>query len=349
MTEDIRLWRIDKTGVLAEIQRNKLSLEDRLEQWILNDITILSDNLLIIGDQIQTRGGPLDILCLDSNGDTVIVELKRGMTPREVTAQALDYASCIKDMTAENLDTLAKEFSMRRKGASRSLGEEFEQRFGIELPDDINQRQRIIIVGANIDDSTERIIHYLSENYDIPINALTFQYFKNDGDEYLGRVFLLDPEVIESKMGKTGTRKRTPYLKYEELVDIAKDNKVIEIYTRLWEALRNIFSGTATNVSSLTFNVITENGRNIVMGLVPTDSDESRGLKFYLYAKRLTDFIGISRDDLISALPMNKKDWCYTEASRGNEFWSGYEGYFRNMEEANRFIDVLLRSKQRIK
>jgi hypothetical protein len=348
MTEEIRLWRIDRTGMLMEIQRNKLSLEDRLEQWILNDITILSDNLLIIGEQVQTLGGPLDILCLDSNGDTVIVELKRGMTPREVTAQALDYASCIKDMTAENLDAIAKEFFMIKNGASKSLAEEFEQRFGVELPDDINQRQRIIIVGANIDDSTERIIHYLSENYDIPINALTFQYFKNDGDEYLGRVFLLDPEVIESKMGKTGTRKRTPYLKYDELVEIAKENNVLELYTRLWEGLRNIFSGTATNVSSLTFNVISENGRNIVMGLVPTDSDEGRGLKFYLYAKRLTDFIGISREDLIAALPVNKNDWCYTEANRGNEFWSGYEGYFSNMEEVNRFIEKLLRSKQKI-
>jgi len=54
MTEEIRLWRIDSTGDLNEIQRDKLSMEERLERWILKDITILSDNLLVIGNQVQT-------------------------------------------------------------------------------------------------------------------------------------------------------------------------------------------------------------------------------------------------------------------------------------------------------
>ncbi len=348
MTEEIRLWGIDPTGNLSEIQRDKLSFEDRLERWILNDITILSDNLLIIGNQVQTFGGPLDILCLDSNGDTVIVELKRGMTPREVTAQALDYSSCIKDLSADALKGIALGYFEKKNGLAKPLEEIFKQTFGQELPDDINQRQRIIIVGSNIDDSTERIIHYLSETYDVPINALTFQYFKNGGHEYMGRVFLLDPEISESKLGKTGTRTRSPYLTYEELTQMSKVKGVSNQYSKLWESLRTIFSGTGTNVTSLTFNVKSQNGRNIVLGLVPIESDEQRGLKFYLYAKRLMDFTSISKEELIEALPKDRKDWVYTEANRGDEFWSGYMGYFKNMDEVNRFIE-LIRSKRRAK
>jgi len=346
MTEEIRLWRIDSTGDLNEIQRDKLSMEERLERWILKDITILSDNLLVIGNQVQTQGGPLDILCLDGNGDTVIIELKRGLTPREVTAQAIDYASCIKNLTASDLESLAKDHHSRTDGCGISLEEMFKQQFGCELPDDINQRQRIMIVASNIDDSTERIIHYLSENYDIPINALTFQFFKDGDAEYLGRVFLLDPEISESKLGKTGTKKRRPYLKYEELVAVAEENGVIDQYARLLESLKKAFSGTSTNVSSLTFYIVTENGRNIVMGLVPTESTRETGLKFYLYAKRVMDFTSISREDLVAALPSDSKDWTYSGTSNADEFWSGYTGHFKTMEEVERFTNIFSGTKR---
>lgn len=349
MTEEIRLWKIERNGNLNEIQRDKLSVEDRLENWILKDISILSDNLLIIGNQIPTQGGPLDILCLDGNGDTVIIELKRGLTPREVTAQAIDYASCVKDLTADNLESFAKDYYSKTDGCGKTLEEMFKQQFGCDLPDDINQRQRIIIVASNIDSSTERIIHYLSENYDIPINALTFQFFKEGDTEYLGRVFLLDPEISESKMGKTGTKKRRPYLKYEELVKIAEENGVIEQYSKLLESLRTVFSGTSTNVSSLTFSVATENGRNIVMGLVPTESTKETGLRFYLYAKRLLDFTSISRENLVSALPSDSKDWAYPGTTKFDELWSGYTGHFKTMDEVNRFINLFSHLKRRTK
>jgi RecB family endonuclease NucS len=40
-------------------------------------------------------GGRIDLLCINGDGDIVIVELKRDKTPREITAQALDYASWV--------------------------------------------------------------------------------------------------------------------------------------------------------------------------------------------------------------------------------------------------------------
>ena len=52
----------------------------------------------MIGREVETDfGGSIDILCIDAEGDLVIVELKRDRTPREVTAQALDYASWVTD------------------------------------------------------------------------------------------------------------------------------------------------------------------------------------------------------------------------------------------------------------
>ena len=50
--------------------------------------------ILIIGRQVLTNLGSLiDLLGLDTFGNTVIIELKRGKTPRETVAQLLEYAS----------------------------------------------------------------------------------------------------------------------------------------------------------------------------------------------------------------------------------------------------------------
>jgi RecB family endonuclease NucS len=94
MPEDIRIWEIVDGDKLKEIKKDKLNLEERLEKWLEKDISIISDDLFVIGRQVGTDfGGAIDLLCLDHNGDVVIVELKRDKTSREITAQALDYAS----------------------------------------------------------------------------------------------------------------------------------------------------------------------------------------------------------------------------------------------------------------
>ena len=94
MPLDTKIWKISTEDKLTEMQRSKLNLEDRIVNWIVDDISILSDDLLVIGREVETGfGGFIDILCLDNNGDTAILELKRDKTPRDITAQVMDYAS----------------------------------------------------------------------------------------------------------------------------------------------------------------------------------------------------------------------------------------------------------------
>ena len=64
------------------------------------------------------------------------------------------------------------------------------------------------IVASEIDDSTERIIRYLAETYDVDINAARFQFFAAEGGrQLLARTFTVAPEVVERKR-RVG-RKRT--------------------------------------------------------------------------------------------------------------------------------------------
>ena len=108
----IRLWKVD-SNKLHEIVKGKLDLEERLEKWLAEDSSIISDELLIVGCQVQTHSGPLDLSAMQENGDLVSLELKRDKTPREITAQVLDDATWVKQLDVEKIQDIANEYLRR--------------------------------------------------------------------------------------------------------------------------------------------------------------------------------------------------------------------------------------------
>jgi RecB family endonuclease NucS len=92
MTVEFGIWRIDDdetTPVAASALANEAKLEAILER----DPSILGlDVLLIVGRQVITSlGTRIDLLAIDSEGSLYVIEVKKGRTPREVVAQALDF------------------------------------------------------------------------------------------------------------------------------------------------------------------------------------------------------------------------------------------------------------------
>jgi hypothetical protein len=133
-------------------------------------------------------GGRIDLLAIAPDASLVLIELKRDRTPREVVAQALDYASWVEKLPAEDIGAIYRRFA-----PGKSLADDFYSFFGQKLDEEsLNQSHQIIIVAASLDDSTERIVAYLSER-DIPINVLCFQVFTHGDEQLLSRAWLLDP------------------------------------------------------------------------------------------------------------------------------------------------------------
>jgi hypothetical protein len=220
MADEIRVWQVDKAGALTEIKRSRLDSEARIEKWIITDVSVLSPDLLIIGEQVETAsGGYIDLLCIDRSGNLVIVELKRDMTPREVTAQALDYASWVKELDPEGIDSIAAGYL---KG--ETLAAAFQSKFRSDLPEVLNEHHAMLVVASEVDDSTERIIRYLSETYGVDINAVRFQFFQaQDGREFLVRTFAVAPREVEENI-KRGPSKRTTKTTQKDFLGAVDEN-----------------------------------------------------------------------------------------------------------------------------
>jgi hypothetical protein len=210
MADEVRVWQVTEDDDLTEIRTSRLNREERIERWITHDISVLEPHksrLLVIGEQVLTDFGKrIDLLCIDTDGYLVIVELKRDKTPREVTAQALEYAAWVQDLGAKEIEGIAAEYFKN----GETLKQRFEKAFPDEdFPDAINGDHAIKIVASTIDDSTERIVRYLSKK-GIDINVVRFQMFQSeDGREQLIRTFTVPPDEAEQNARNSGGTKRT--------------------------------------------------------------------------------------------------------------------------------------------
>lgn len=194
-----QLWTVsDHPTKMAE---TRLSSEKSLEQMIVHSPEMLSDEWMLIGQQVKTsHAGIIDLLALARDGALILIELKRDRTPREVVAQALDYASWIQKLQHQDIYSIYQKFS---RGAD--LSDDFSQKFGISLEaDSLNQSHQVIIVASSLDDSTERIVSYLS-GWDIPINVLCFQVFGLEDRQILSRTWLLDPAETQVNAANVST------------------------------------------------------------------------------------------------------------------------------------------------
>lgn len=190
------MWRIDNG--LEKVSFSSLEAEKKLESVLDKDISIIDPGLMVIGRQVTTSYGKyIDLLAIDSEGHLAILELKRDKTPRDVVAQTLDYASWVQGLTYDDVIKIYATYD-----TTKNFESAFEETFGSPPPDTLNEDHRILIVAAELDNHTERIVNYLSSNYGVPINAVFFQYFKEGQSEYLSRSWLIDPVQVETQASK---------------------------------------------------------------------------------------------------------------------------------------------------
>lgn len=196
------IWKIASKPI--PLPTSTLLNEQQLEDMILAAPEILSSEWMLIGRQEQTgQGGRIDLLAIAPDASLVLIELKRNRTPREIVAQALDYASWVEELTTDKIAQIYQRFS-----GGGTMDAAFQKHFGVELDEDaLNSSHQIILVAAELDDSTERIINYLNAR-DIAINVLFFQVFQNGAEQLLSRAWLIDPGETQANVAASTKRTR---------------------------------------------------------------------------------------------------------------------------------------------
>lgn len=191
-----KIWKIDNNKASEVVEH---VVDEQIVQEILcAKIEILNEGWFLIGRNVLTAHNKyIDLLAIDGNGNLIIIELKRDKTPRDVVAQAIDYATWVKGLQSEDILEIYKQYSQKYVKDGLSFDEVFKKKFNIGLDEEsINNSHQMIIVASIMDSSTERIVQYLTES-NIPINVLFFKIFKEGDATFLSRTWLIQPTEIE--------------------------------------------------------------------------------------------------------------------------------------------------------
>ncbi len=216
-----------------------LEFESDLEDWLENSPWALVQDELILWVDRQPKAKEEestifpDLLGVDAEGNLVIVEFKRGKTPRKVVAQLLEYAAWAKKLSEEDIQEISgKYFEKREEFRGKHFNEVFKKVFEIPDNDDVpplKHNLRLFIVAEEITDRIVSVCRFLRTSYRIDISCISVSLFQTDefGEKFVS---------METKVGDENLFAPAPI--------VADGPKIIEVVR---EAIKEI-TGEKTNV-----------------------------------------------------------------------------------------------------
>ena len=208
MTEELKMWTVGGDGDAAPVeQARRIETENLLEDTLVKNPDMLMPGLKLVGRQMPTVGGPLDLLGVDRDGRLVVFELKRGKLTREAVTQVIDYAS---DLEAMNREKLAEHITQQSGHGGIEKIKNFEAWCAqhIEEPDvdPLSSPVKMMLVGLGADAQATRMVDFLAAR-DVDISLLTFHGYKHEGKTFLARHVLVEPEADEAVRRFRGEKK----------------------------------------------------------------------------------------------------------------------------------------------
>lgn len=201
----MKLFTIDNIGKLIQYKEHSFGIDNKesdLENLLENNPECFFNDgkILIIGRQVLTNLGTwIDLLGLDRYGNTVVIELKRGKTPRETVSQLLEYASFIDNLDYEQLNLIYQNYI----GEESSLETYYQEYFGSNDSEKIafNKTSKLMIVAQDVSPAITQSAIYLRKK-GIDIYCMEFKYFLNHA---LEKMIAIDFVVGDDTFIRTDT------------------------------------------------------------------------------------------------------------------------------------------------
>ncbi|KAB2784581.1 DUF4268 domain-containing protein [Brucella anthropi] len=275
------MFKIDKTDNRIERlnQRSfsELGFRERahLQEWIANKPDALGEDLLIIQKEFagfsdtQER---LDLLAIDKQGSLVIIENKLDDTGRDVTWQALKYASYCARLTTDDIREIFQSYLN-----SYRPGEDAEEQLCMFLEAETYQdislnkgiTQRIMLIAANFRKEVTSTVLWLS-SFKLRIQCFKVSPFSNGDDLFLTIDQIIPTKDTEDFMIGLATKAQTEVEGFE--AEKARQALYREFWAQLLPAM-NAQSSLFRNISPRTRHYVGVNSgtRDIAFSFVVTN------------------------------------------------------------------------------
>lgn len=223
LTEDA-LTPVSATSFSAE------SIHERkhIQQVLKGNISVLDGSLMVIAEEFGEwldSSRRIDLLCLDSEANLVVVELKRTEDGGHMELQALRYAAMISAMTFEQLvDTHARYLSPGQPDHDQAQTSILHF-LGWDDPDEdqFAQDTRIILASANFGKELTTAVIWLRER-EIDIRCVRLQpYRMDDGGILLDVQQLIPLPETASFQTQIGVKRQAERKQRAERYDIRLD------------------------------------------------------------------------------------------------------------------------------
>lgn len=211
---------------------------EHLQEWIANDPCCLGEELLIIQKEFdgfsETRER-LDLLALDKEGNLVIIENKLDDTGRDVTWQALKYASYCSTLSKDEIRKIYQDY-LDKRGFNERAEEKLAEFFNIDYEDLIINKsltQRVILVAANFRKEVTSTVFWLL-NYNLKIQCFKVRPYSLEGQLFLNIEQIIPMKDAEDYLIKMAEKaqedkndearlKTSDAIKYEFWVEVLKE------------------------------------------------------------------------------------------------------------------------------
>lgn len=185
---------------------NEKLLQDVLErfpEFIALDDLCVSEPFFVIGREVSTSAGFIDVLCMDGEGVLTVIETKlarNSQIRREVIGQVLEYVAQVSKWRAQEVFQAADKY-FQATGESRSLYDMLkkENDSGEVVPEiiydqvDNNLRKgkiKVVIASDTIPENLKDTVNFINSYSNFDIYVLQIQSFKKDDLEiYAPTVF----------------------------------------------------------------------------------------------------------------------------------------------------------------
>lgn len=178
-----------ESAILVPAAKTTLEMEAHLECWLENSPwAIAQEPLLIIGRQTsayQEEASTIfpDLLGLDKDGNIVVIELKKGRTPREVIAQLLEYAAWANDLSDEKINDIFTHYNGAEN--EKALEKLFVETFETDDFPSLNQRLRLFIAAEEITPTVSKVCRFLRQVHGVDVTCLQFNVFQTEAGDVL--------------------------------------------------------------------------------------------------------------------------------------------------------------------